>query len=104
MVRAMKTTIRGKAAHALGLIVARSDLNYPKIDELRSFGTPLPYKKLDRHRIGHLRAELGLIPLSKDQYRAISRTGLRFRIYGKRGHYDVNIPASLFQNLGEPPK
>ena len=97
VVRAMRTKTGGRTAHALGIIVARSDLNYPKITGLRSFGKPLPYKRLDRHRIGRLRAETGLIPLSRSEFNAFAGTGIEFRIYGKRGAYTVKVPARLFQ-------
>ena len=97
MVRAMRATSGNRAQHALGLIVARSDLNYPKIDHLRSYGTRLPYVRQDRHRIGYLRAEVGLIPLTAKQFDRLSKTGLAFRIYGPRGPYDASVPPEALE-------
>ena len=102
MVRAMKTQTTSGTAHALGIIVARSDLNYPKIDALRSFATRVPYRRIDRHRIGWLRAEVGMIPLTSQQFKRLGATGLTFRIYGPRGPYDAKVPPEIFRNLGKP--
>ncbi|MCV6592477.1 MAG: hypothetical protein OIF48_05975 [Silicimonas sp.] len=95
--RAIVTRSAKGTAHGLGVIVARRDLNYPKITALKSFGKALPYRKLDRHRIGTLRAEIGVIPLTPSLFRTFADTGIQFRIYGKRGQYDVQAPARLFR-------
>lgn len=98
-VRAMKTQTASGTAYALGLIVARSDLNYPKIDELRSFGKRLPYRRMDRHRIGTLRAEIGVVPLTESSLESLARTGIAFRIYGPRGPYDAHVPPVIFRQI-----
>ena len=102
MVRAMAARVDGKAGYALGIIVARSDLNFPKITALRSFGTALPYRRQDRHRIGRLRAEVGIIPMSAARFRQLGENGLEFRIYGKRGVYDARVPGRVFQSVALP--
>ena len=102
MVRAMASRGGGREAYALGIIVARSDLNYPKITALKSFGRDLPYERQDRHRIGRLRAEVGIIPMTRARFRALAATGLTFRLYGKRGVYDAEVPARLFREVVLP--
>ena len=96
----MQSTTTAGTSYALGVIVARSDLNYPKIDQLRRFGRRLPYRRLDRHRIGYLRAEVGLIPLTKAQFDDLAGSGISFRIYGRRGPYDAAVPGRIFENIG----
>ena len=43
--------------------VTRNDLNYPKIETVRSFGKTLSYTRIDRQRAGPLRAEAGRIKM-----------------------------------------
>lgn len=102
--RAMVSKTKNGTQHALGIIVARDDLNYPKIDEMRSFGARLPYKRLDRQRIGTLRAELGFISFSAAKFAELATTGLTFRIYGPRGPYDAKVPAHVFSKVGATAK
>lgn len=83
-------------SHALLTYIARSDLNFPKIREVRSFGRTLPYRRLDRQRAGRLRAEGGRILMTAGDFEAATGTGLAFRMYGPRGSYDVAVPARLF--------
>lgn len=76
--------------------VVRNDLNYPKITAARSFGQVLPYQRDDRSRVGVLRAEVGHIPLTREQVTARSVTGYSFQLSGPRGRYDFNIPGDRF--------
>ena len=94
--RAMIVRHGSDTRYGVGLIVARSDLNYPKVQALRSFGTRLPYKRLDRYRIGYLRAESGLIPMTQAQFQSYADTGLTFRLYA-RGEYNITLDARIFR-------
>ena len=76
--------------------VTRNDLNYPKIQTVRSFGKTLPYTRIDRQRAGPLRAEAGRIGMSCKEFARLADTGISFRMYGPMGVYSFNVPARLF--------
>ena len=76
--------------------VTRSDLNFPKIETVRSFGRTLPYERIDRQRAGTLRAEAGRIKMTCDQFARLSEVGLTFRMYGPRGTYDAVVAGRIF--------
>ena len=76
--------------------ITRNDLNYPKIELVRSFGKTLPYTRIDRQRAGPLRAEAGRIRMSCKEFARLADTGISFRMYGPRGVYRASVPARLF--------
>ena len=79
--------------------VIRRDLNYPKITKAWSNGRKINYSKIDRHRIGTDRAELGAIIMTRHRVEALAETGFSFELSGPRGNYEFSIPKSLFREL-----
>jgi hypothetical protein len=96
-VRAVRLAKDGAEAFALLTFVTRSDLNYPKIESVWSFGRPLPYERLDRRRVGYDRQEAGRVPLTRSLVEAATAGGgLTVQLVGRRGSYGGHVPATLF--------
>ncbi|MDJ1007188.1 MAG: hypothetical protein QNJ13_05125 [Paracoccaceae bacterium] len=93
--------------YELQTYVTRSDLNYPRIESVWSFGHELPYIRVDRRRYGYERQEVGAILLPEPAIRAAAAgPGLSFRMIGRRSSYEGHVPARLFREVldGAGPK
>jgi hypothetical protein len=77
---------------------------YPK--EVWSFGEILPYAHTDRLKVacsgGCTAIERGKIVLSRDAFEAAARTGLEFRLVGRRASVLCKIPAEMFEQVLRP--
>lgn len=94
---------QGETLWSIELSISRDDLNYPKIDEVWSYGRKLTYRKIDRRRRFCepvcRREERGQIILSQTGFAQAAETGLAFEIQGRRGTYDGSIQAFHFQRV-----
>lgn len=101
-VRAVRLTKAGTEAFTLLTFVTRSDLNYPKIEGVWSFGHRLPYERLDRRRVGSSRQEAGAIRLTRGVVEAAAGPGLTLQMIGARGTYEGHVPGRLFREVLAP--
>jgi len=95
--RVVRVSKGGEEAFAIQTFVTRSDLNYPRVEAVRSFGRVLPYERVDRRRVAGERQEFGLVRLDRARVRAFAETGLTLEVSGPRGVYSGHIPARLFR-------
>lgn len=95
-VRAVRLGLGDHEELALLTFVTRSDLNYPHIEGVWSFGRQLPYEPLDRRRVGYERQESGTLRLTRAAFEAASTEGLTLQMIGRRGSYGGHVPARLF--------
>ena len=95
-VRAVRLALGDSEELTLLTFVTRSDLNYPRIESVWSFGRQLRYKPLDRRRVGYGRQEVGTLRLTRAAFEAASAEGLTLQMIGRRGTYGGHVPARLF--------
>ena len=102
--RAVATERDGHVIYGLNTQYVSTGLGWAFLERAWSFGVPLPYEVNDRKVSicstgGCTLEELGTILLTRKQFLQFARTGMEFKLEGKRGSVVGKVGPEVFQQV-----